>query len=66
MVNSRLGLVINPVTSVICGVYDERARCGIEGATPPVMKTFAPFMPTMHLAGETNRPMKRIIKEIGQ
>jgi hypothetical protein len=27
------------------------------------MKTFGPILPTIHLAGETNRPEKRTIKE---
>ncbi len=30
------------------------------------MQTFEPILPTMHSAGETNRPEKRTIKEIGQ
>jgi hypothetical protein len=30
------------------------------------MQTFESILPTMHMAGETNRPKKRTIKEIGQ
>jgi hypothetical protein len=42
--------------------HDEVSR----GAAAAVMQTFEPILPTMQLAGETNRPKKRNIKEIGQ
>jgi hypothetical protein len=38
----------------------------IERTTPAVIMKFAPKLPILLLAGETNRTSKRTIKEIGR
>ena len=38
----------------------------IERTTPAVIMKFEPKLPILHLAGETNRTLKRTIKEIGR
>jgi hypothetical protein len=62
---SSVGRQQQQVTKVMTKVQ-QQCNSGIERTAPAVIMKFEPKLPILQLAGETNRTLKRTIKEIGR